>query len=691
MKAIIPIAFYATSQEISNGLANTLPAGSSIFVVDANGQPTGVEYKATGNSAPVESAGSIKNNFAGVATPLVTNDSSQGYSVGSRWIFGNESYLCTNAAIGAAVWIISSANTIAEIVNLQATLDAKAEKNVSVAMSAGYPTATTARSFTVAGQIFDISQIGEISFSGVDINGGYISDALAGQFITNTLKTSVANEITCWLGVVDSTLTKAVKARFVNASNGINITIIESAYWTGDVLASASWTTAGGEPAGKTAGDIASSNTANGYGLEALTLILDVMKGKSSVLHVHSGTYEPANANIQSHVTSAHAPSTAEQNVNADWNAVSGDAQVLNKPTIPAAVTVNNTLTSTSTTEALSAAQGKALQDGKQSILTSGTNIKTVDGQSLLGSGNITPTILLVTAPIAIRLTGSAGAGTNYPVKVTIGESSGSTGANFNLSATAGVFPASKNGTCSFLFWDASGAVPFWVEKVTGTTPNRVAHIWVAPLVSLSSGTPTVFLTTAATDSVRSSGNAVFTLFDDFDGTSLDATKWDISAMTGDSYSGSVLSFGGGNVARRLRTLNTVGDGFEVISLLRASDTSASYVAFGWDSGTVSEIYKYENGWNAAARINVAGATTNLTNDINNGAGVLQLVRIARAGGAGRFSSENPVNTLNSASGVPTVAIAPTIYNTYDNATEIDFVAIKKFVATEPIFLSAVQ
>jgi hypothetical protein len=52
--------------------------------------------------------------------------------------------------------------------------------------------------------------------------------------------------------------------------------------------------------------------------------------------------------------------------------------------------TINNTLTSTSTTDALSAAQGKALQDGKQATLVSGTNIKTVNGTSVLGSGDIT-------------------------------------------------------------------------------------------------------------------------------------------------------------------------------------------------------------------------------------------------------------------------------------------------------------
>lgn len=125
--------------------------------------------------------------------------------------------------------------------------------------------------------------------------------------------------------------------------------------------------------------------------------------------------------------------------------------------------------------------------------------------------------------------------------------------------------------------------------------------------------------------------------------------------------------------------------------MLRASDTAASYVAFGWDSLTTANIYKYQNGWDAAAKINVAGALTTLTNDINNGAGTRQLMRIARAVGVGRFTSENPANAANSASGVPTVAIAPTIFATYDNSTEVDWVAIKKFVATEPAFASAVQ
>lgn len=58
--------------------------------------------------------------------------------------------------------------------------------------------------------------------------------------------------------------------------------------------------------------------------------------------------------------TSLNVEDGAQINVQSDWNAVSGDALILNKPTIP---TLNNTLTSTSTTEALTAAQGKILND----------------------------------------------------------------------------------------------------------------------------------------------------------------------------------------------------------------------------------------------------------------------------------------------------------------------------------------
>ena len=50
------------------------------------------------------------------------------------------------------------------------------------------------------------------------------------------------------------------------------------------------------------------------------------------------------------------APANAEQNVNADWNATSGDAQILNKPTIPSLASNTETITGTDTAKAVTPA-----------------------------------------------------------------------------------------------------------------------------------------------------------------------------------------------------------------------------------------------------------------------------------------------------------------------------------------------
>ena len=52
-----------------------------------------------------------KNNFSATTAPTVSNDSSQGYSVGSQWIdtITDSFYVCANNSVGAAVWILSAA------------------------------------------------------------------------------------------------------------------------------------------------------------------------------------------------------------------------------------------------------------------------------------------------------------------------------------------------------------------------------------------------------------------------------------------------------------------------------------------------------------------------------------------------------------------------------------------------------
>lgn len=99
----------------------------------------------------------------------------------------------------------------------------------------------------------------------------------------------------------------------------------------------------------------------------------------------------------------------AEVNVNADWNAISGDAQILNKPTLGTAASAATTdfATAEQGTKADTALQPAAIgvtvqgydanlsswaaiaPGAKQDTLISGTNIKTVNGSTILGAGDL--------------------------------------------------------------------------------------------------------------------------------------------------------------------------------------------------------------------------------------------------------------------------------------------------------------
>lgn len=78
-------------------------------------------------------------------------------------------------------------------------------------------------------------------------------------------------------------------------------------------------------------------------------------------------------------------PTIPAAQVNSDWNASSGVAQILNKPTIPTALSQ----LSDDATHRLVTDTEISTWNGKQDALASGTNVKTINGSSILGSGNL--------------------------------------------------------------------------------------------------------------------------------------------------------------------------------------------------------------------------------------------------------------------------------------------------------------
>lgn len=139
----------------------------------------------------------------------------------------------------------------------------------------------------------------------------------------------------------------------------------------------------------------------------------------------------------------------------------------------------------------------------------------------------------------AITITGQSGAGTDFQMKLLIGESAGSSGANFNLGGNATNFPSGKGqgGDLFFTDNDGSTALSFWVESVSGSSPNRTATVWVKVADNLSS-TQTIdcYYGNAGASNASSSDNT-FLLFDDFDGANLDTGKWAKQSSAGGSVS----------------------------------------------------------------------------------------------------------------------------------------------------------
>jgi len=129
-RKVTGFVYQLTQVEISAGLADDR-SGGFIEVVNSLGIPTGI-LMATGamGTAPTimrTDGNTAQNKTAAIVAPIATDDSASGFSVGSRWIdtVGNESYVCIDAAVGAAVWSQTTVGTIEEIAGLQTMLAGK--------------------------------------------------------------------------------------------------------------------------------------------------------------------------------------------------------------------------------------------------------------------------------------------------------------------------------------------------------------------------------------------------------------------------------------------------------------------------------------------------------------------------------------------------------------------------------------
>jgi len=134
-----------------------------------------------------------------------------------------------------------------------------------------------------------------------------------------------------------------------------------------------------------------------------------------------------------------------------------------------------------------------------------------------------------------ITIQGSSGAGINYQVFLKVGESSGSTGANFHLEGHSAKFPSGRNdgGDLAFTLSDGITLLSFWVEDVVGTAPNRIAYIWVKVADNLDTNKDIYVYYGNPNSTNASNENAVFDYVDRGD----QISSWTLVGSCGQSTS----------------------------------------------------------------------------------------------------------------------------------------------------------
>jgi hypothetical protein len=118
-----------------------------------------------------------------------------------------------------------------------------------------------------------------------------------------------------------------------------------------------------------------------------------------------------------------------------------------------------------------------------------------------------------------VTLSRASGAVTAYQMKLLVGESSGSSGAAVHCEGHGKVDFSDLRFTTS----DGTTLLDYWIESVSGTTPNQTAVVWIE-FNSIGTGPTSFFLYYGNADAAAaSSGGDTFPFFDDFSG---DLGKW---------------------------------------------------------------------------------------------------------------------------------------------------------------------
>jgi hypothetical protein len=296
-----------------------------------------------------------------------------------------------------------------------------------------------------------------------------------------------------------------------------------------------------------------------------------------------------------------------------------------------------------------------------------------------------------------ITISGSTGAGTNYQVLLKVGESSGATGAHFHLEGHSANFPSGKNqgGDLRFTASDGTTLLDFWVESVSGTSPNRVAYVWVEVSADLGTNQNIYCYYGNPNATNASNGTNTFLFFDDFAtfsgwstwGTfqtlSTDGDLLHIVVTSGDAgFYRTDVNFSNLCYESRVKIVSQ-----EPASPLTRVQNSSNFYLFSWF------FYRGNEGINIRRRLN--GSDTSLSGDVwlGSASSVFKIARVTSIGSNLKIEIySDDRNTLKaSANATDTTFTSGGIgFRQFPSADGyLDWAFVRKYVSPEPAFSSA--
>lgn len=260
----------------------------------------------------------------------------------------------------------------------------------------------------------------------------------------------------------------------------------------------------------------------------------------------------------------------------------------------------------------------------------------------------------------SITLSRASGAVTNYQMKLLVGESSGATGEDVDCGGKC----LSSFNDIRFTTSDKTTLLDYWIESISGTTPNQLATVWIE-FDSIGTSDTTFYMYYGKSDAAAASNGAnTFILFDDFErGNDGDDVGGDWTASGTCQISTS--SFFGGTrsckISPRLSYMTQVLAASQDISVRMATNGTLGINCdpFGYGNGTNrTGVYFFANGdietYNGAAHVDTGANWTSGSwkiaecnnHDFTNGTFDIWYDGVKIATGAGMYSHATLENTF---------------------------------------------